>query len=478
VIRRGSQGKEGHRLRSLVVRRQEAPPLFVGYLLVHALIVAWIRPGEFPDTESYLHLSLTGADSRLPTVPLLYAVFPSDPARMWAQVLLAAAAWWILASVASRLVTDRRVRVGLRVVLLMIGVAEPVANWNSLMLSESTSLSLTALVVAAWIRYWQEPRWRTAALVALSTLFWTFARQPHVLLTCIIAVLAIAASVRTSNLRPPRVTRTLAAALLAIGIAGLGEIHRNQTISTRAVGAIIQERILLNPTYTRWFVAHGMPYTPLVQKAHGMPFGHVPEDPLFIRWLDAHGISTYVRFVLENPHYALESPLPFFPGEEASLTLRNRSVFAALEPNPTPSLLSPVVNYGRHHAVLPSPVDRLLFDQGAIGDVLLLGLLATALTWIGWRRHGWDRRLTVPAIVAVSAIPQGYLVWLSGGEAVGELDRLAIVTAVSLRIGLWIILALAIDRLLGGQIEAIGGEPSRARDLGLREDRARARSSK
>jgi hypothetical protein len=169
-----------------------------------------------------------------------------------------------------------------------------------------------------------------------------------------------------------------------------------------------------------------------------------------------------VKFMVENPKYTLVDPLPFFPGEEESLTLRNQSVFAALEPNPTPSLLSPVLNYGRHRDVLPSVVDRMLFDQGAIGDVLLLLALATALTWIGWQRCGRDRRLTIPVIVAISAIPQGYLVWLSGGEAVGELDRLAIVTATSLRIGLWIILALAVDRLLAGDSRAVANPGSPA----------------
>jgi hypothetical protein len=453
---------EATRLRSRLNRGGEPPPLFAAYVLLQALIVAGIPPGEFPDSKSYFHLSLTGADPRLPTVPLMYKIFPTDPLRMWAQVLLAAVAWWTLASVASSLLTDRRARAGLRIVLLMIGIAAPVASWNSLILSESASLSLTALLIAAWLSYWREPRWAAAAFVIAATLFWTFARQPHVLLAVVMGTLAVVASFRAAGERALRIARVVAVALVLIAIAGVVEEHRNQTISTRAVGAILQERILPNATYTRWFVRHGMPYSAQVKRTSGQPFDHVPEDPRFITWLYADGTSTYVKFMVENPKYTLVDPLPFFPGEEESLTLRNQSVFAALEPNPTPSLLSPVLNYGRHRDVLPSVVDRMLFDQGAIGDVLLLLALATALTWIGWQRCGRDRRLTIPVIVAISAIPQGYLVWLSGGEAVGELDRLAIVTATSLRIGLWIILALAVDRLLAGDSRAVANPGSPA----------------
>ena len=425
---------------------RRSPPLFVAYLLVQALVVAGVTPGEFPDTESYFHLSFIGTASRLPTVPLLYKIFPTDSLRMWAQVLLAAAAWWTLASVASSLVGDRRVKVGLRVVLLLIGLAAPVTNWNSLMLSESVAISLTALLIAAWLNYAKAPTGRSAAIVIVASVAWTFTRQPHVLLMLLISVVVVIATLRRSDRRP--LWGALAVALVVISVVGLFEIHRNQRISRANVGSIIQQRILPNPGWTKWFVAHGMPYSASIAAHAHVPFHYEPQDLNYFAWIDEHGTSTYLRFVLEHPKYTFIDPLPYFPGEQESLTFRNHSPFAVLEPNPTPSLLSPVVNYGRHRNVLPSVVDKLLFDQGEIGDLLLLGALAAALTWIAWHRYGPDRRLAVPVVVVLFAIPQGYLVWLAGGEAVGELDRLSMVTAVSVRIGLWIVLALSADRLL------------------------------
>ena len=73
------------------------------------------------------------------------------------------------------------------------------------------------------------------------------------------------------------------------------------------------------------------------------------------------------------------------------------------------------------------------------------------------RRHGFDPRLIVPGLVVLAAVPLAYAVWLAGGEAVFELDRLSIVTAVVLRIGLWICLFVALD----GVIEARRTVPGR-----------------
>ena len=338
---------------------------------------------------------------------------------MWAQVVLAAAAWWVLASVASSLIRDRRLSIALRVVVLMLGLAAPVVSWNSLLLSESVAISLTALLIAAWIRYSRAPRWQTAATALTVTLFWTFTRQPHVLLCGLIAVVAVVAWARASDSR--RLKAVVASTLIAIAVAGFVEINRNQSISRTNVGSIIQNRILLNKGWTKWFVAHGMPYSPSIAKYAGVPFHYQHENTQYFDWIDTDGTSTYLRFVLTHPRYTLLDPLPYFPGEEASLQHPNKSQFKTLEPNPTPSLLSPVVNYGRHRNLLPSVVDRLLFDQGEIGDILLLVAAAGALFWAGRTRTTDRGLLLVPALVVVSAVPQGYLVWLGRRRGGGRL---------------------------------------------------------
>jgi hypothetical protein len=320
------------------------------------------------------------------------------------------------------------------------------------MLSESVAISLTALVVAAWLHYAGSRDLRAAGWVAAAVLAWTFTRQPHVFMAGLMAVALIFVCVRSrASLRSDV---ALAAALVLITVLGFAAVHRNEMLSRAALGATVQQRILTNPDWTRWFVRHGMPYTPGVAKMTGQPFHWYTSDPKFVAWLDDGAINTYVRFMALHPRYTFIKPLAFFPGEQQSLRFKSTTAFGALQPAPTPSMLSPAVEYGRHRNVLPSVVDRFLFDQGEIGDILLVGGLGVALWCIGYVRHGWDRRLLVPALVALSAIPQGYVLWWSGGETLGELDRLSMVIAVSVRVGLWLFLAFALDRLLLSPREA------------------------
>jgi len=431
---------------------------FLGYLLLQELIVLGLATPEYPDSPTYKQLSLTGHDRRLPTVPLLYKIFPTDDLRIAAQIVLAAACWWVLASVASGMVRDRRVALGLRVVILTLGLLGAVASWNSAILSESIAISLTALLVAVWLRYVQRPAWSTTAVVLVVTLFWTFTRQPHVLIDLLITVVALASVLASHDRKALRLV--VALGLACITIAGFVEIQNNREVSDANIGAMIQKRMLTSRSRTEWLVEHGMPFDRTIAGYAGKPFHHYGSDnSRFVSWLHDHGQHTYLQFVVEHPDYTLIDPLPFFSGERESIRHPNETLFGALQPNPTPSLLSPTVNYARHRDVLPTVVQELLWDQGQIGDVLTLAGIAFGLAFLAWKRWGPDRRVVVPVLLAALAIPQGYLVWLGGGEAVGELDRLSMVTAVSLRIGLWLLLAFAADRFMterhAGKLQAV-----------------------
>ncbi|HEY2778250.1 MAG TPA: hypothetical protein VGI77_10130 [Gaiellaceae bacterium] len=437
----------------LRIERGSLPSLerlaLLGYLLLQELVVLGLKTPRFPDSKTYMHLDLTGGALRLPTVPLLYKIFPSDDSRIAAQVVLAAAAWWIVARVASTLIGDRRVGLALRGVLLLLGLVGAVASWNSIVLSESATISLTVLAIAAWMRFAVKPTSGRAAVAVAVTLVWTLARQPNVLfgLALTVAVLiALAASRIDTRLRV-----AMAVALVCVNVIGLVEVSRNQTLSKNALEEVLQIRILPNADWTSWFVSHGMPYSPAVARYAGVPAEEGEPLPEFVQWLHTKGEHAYVQFILEHPKYLLLDPLPYFTGEGASLHHPSSTPFGALQPNPTPSMLSPSVNYGRSRSVMPSVVESLLWDSRGWGDVLTLAALAFGAAILAVSRHGVDRRFVVPGIVAVLVVPEGYILWLSGGEATGELDRLSMVTAVSVRVALWTILAIAVDRLVAAR---------------------------
>jgi hypothetical protein len=408
---------------------------------VHAFIVVGLSTPRFPTSAEYMHLDFTGRAIRLWTVPLFYKLLPNDPLRIAGQVVLAAVSWWVLASVASSMMRDRRVQTGIQLVILALGVAGPIAGWNSAILSESATISLTALLVAAWLRYVQRPGTATASWAIIATIAWTFTRQDHVVIGALItAVVLVSAARKRSALQ-----LSLAAALVVVSAFGFVTASRSKELTRFNLAAIVAWRVLPNPSYTSWFIDHGMPDTPAIQSFSG---AFVPErlgdDADFGPWATAKGERTYVEFLISHPRYTLLDPLPYFSGEEPSL-VKLAPPRDALSPNPTPSFLSPTADWGRHREVLPRVVQDLLFEQGQIGDVLLLGGVAIALAVVAWGRHGWDRRLLVPVVVLATVVPHVFVVWLGSAT---ELDRHALIIAVSLRIALWLIAACAVDALL------------------------------
>ena len=417
----------------------------MGYLTAQGIIVAGLVTPRFNDSAGYMDLSFDGKAVDLWTVPLLYKIIPTEPTRIAAQVVLAACCWWVLASAAAQLVNNPRIRLGLRITLLALGLVGPIASWNSTILSESTAISLTVLLIGCWIRYRRRPGWLSMATVLAVTLFWTCTKNEYVLIGLVIAL-----SVAATTLWHGRTTLkiVLAVGLVVISTYDLVIVNRDLHATNVTVAGIIQNRVLQNPDWTRWFVAHGMPYSAAIQDTQGGAYGTaLMAIPSFESWLKHDGAKTYLKFMLDHPAYSLWAPLPYFSGEEASVQWPNRSPYPlSVHPNPTPSMLSPDANYGRHRDVLPAVVEGLLFEQGQAGDVLLLAFTAFGLAWVAREKFGRDRRMLIPIIVTLLVIPDGYLVWLTGGD--GELDRHSITMAVSVRVGLWIILALALDRLI------------------------------
>jgi hypothetical protein len=365
------------------------------------------------------------------------------------QVLLATVAWWVLASTAASFVVHRWLRLGLRLVLLALGLTGSIVSWNSTILSESLAISLTALLIAAWLAYVGSPSSTRAVLAVLVTLLWAFVRQDHVILCVFIAAVAVVYAIWHRGAR----SIAIAVALVVISVFGFASANRNKSALDVSLADIVQGRILTNPSYSAWFQAHGMPYTSTMAKAAGgYPATPLLHDPIFDPWLLAHGQSTYAEFLLTHPRYALWEPLADVGGESASLTTRTNSPTPTLQPEPSPSLLSPTVAYGRHRQVLPTVVESFLFEQGQIGDLLVLIAVTGGVTWVVWRRRALNRKFVVPGLVVLSAVPQFYTVWL--GDPL-ELDRHAMVLAVSVRIGLWILLAYGLDRVLMDREEGV-----------------------
>ena len=286
---------------------------FLGYLVLQAIVVAGLPTRLFTESGEYLRLDFTGRQPRLWTVPLLYKLLPTNTSRIAGQVVLAAACWWVLASVASSMAHDRRVRIGLRLVMLALGVTGPIAAWNSAILGESATISLTALLIAAWLWYVREPRVAAAIGVVVATTLWTFTRQDHVILGALITIVVVVgvAVARVRHTQRSALTAFVAIALIVVSVLGFWTASWNRSIEDVNLTAIIAARVLPNPSYTIWFTQHGMPDDPTVASFTGTAF---PEelglDQAFSSWVAEHGEHTYLQFLATHLRYTLAGALP------------------------------------------------------------------------------------------------------------------------------------------------------------------------
>jgi hypothetical protein len=440
--------------RLAAVSRQQVA-FFVGYLALQAVCVAGLVTLRYPDSFGYFHLSFTGKDEFPPTVPFVYAVLRTDPLRVAFQCLLATIGWWVLALAASRLTKDRRIRIGLRAVLLALGLSAPVVSWNTVILSESIAISLMALGIGLWLEFYRRPTlWRALGALVVSEC-WALTKPLHIIIGFGIAAFALGDAIWHR--------RQLLRVLVAICFIGLGGLNyavfgSNETINLGLVSDIIQDRILPNPSYTAWFVAHGMPDSAAIDATAGGPFGTALQQiPVMADWITAHGEATYSKFVLSHPDYTLLGPLNSLAGEVPSIHEQTSPTYAGIDPNPTTSLLSPLADYGRYHQVLPGVLEDVLFERGQSGALITLALVALGACALALRRAR-DGRLILPAFLTVLALGYAYAVWIAGG--VGELNRLAMVDAVMIRIGLWLLVGFALDSWLSRRDSSSVGEPA------------------
>lgn len=136
-----------------------------------ARLAALTSPLRFVDSATYMRPELGGF--RLPMVPAFYWLAGSDEVRVLAQTLVAIGCW----SAAAWLVGRRSLIAG--GLVLLLGLTPAVTMWDSMILSESLSLSLLAAGVALWLNVKDRPELLPYAVAV--TCGWVMCRQVNLL---------------------------------------------------------------------------------------------------------------------------------------------------------------------------------------------------------------------------------------------------------------------------------------------------------
>jgi hypothetical protein len=374
------------------------------------------------------------AGARPPAVPLFYKLLPnSDGWRSAGQLVASIACWLALAAAVAWCVRDRALRLVAFCLVLVFSLSVWITQWDTVILSESLGISLTAAVLAAWLALVRAPSWWTVAGVLAASLAWTLARD-----TSAYVVLGSAAAVGVAAVWP---ARRRMAAILAVALVVVFGLSLTSTMVTdvpyprwqQSLRNVIGARVLTDPGELDWFRDRGMPVTPVLLSYAGRPLASdalqpgltLGEDPRlepFRRWIRDRGRRTLATYLLTHPYRAWK---PVFT---------DRDILFATEPSRRLPNGGPLIVYRSPGTspLLPEFVGDAIYPP----SVAALGVWAVVLllvgAWLAWRgaaRTVW----AVPGVALALQLPHAAIVW--NGDAV-EIARHALLVGVMTRASL------------------------------------------
>jgi hypothetical protein len=435
------------------VRAFSATPyawMLVAYVLIRLSGFYGVQQVSYLDTDGYLEV--TGhpvwsldfiAGGRPWTVPLVWKVLPdTDIWRARGQFGLSLACWPILAWAVARCLRPGLMRYLGFGAVLVFSMSFPIIRWDDVMLSESVSLSLTALVVAAWLELVRVPRGRMVIAVLAVTLFWVFARDSNGIITLCLVPLAAVWAWRPGPLGRPWALGLAGGLLLIFALSywatttDPAKLRRNE----RPILHVIGRRVLVDRTEERYFRGHGMPAPPPRVRAQrkslaGIAEGELPSDPAtdrFIAWSREHGRSVLARYLLRHPLHTFKQ------------TFRNRQRLLA----------GVTVGYTSPNArrLLPQPIDNIAYPRGS-QDVWFWLVVVCVGAFAVWRYLGARWFWLVPAVALLVQLPHAIVVYQADTL---EIPRHAVLVAVMTRLSLLVLALFAIDAIVNRKSTSSG----------------------
>ena len=449
------------RLSRLAGRRDWWPfaLLAIAYLALRVGAFEGVTTLAYRDSQSYVDVARQSllspafwAGARPWTVPLVYKLLPhDDEARAVAQLVMSIACWATLAAAVARCLRPHAYRIVAFAVVLAFSASFQIIRWDRLVLSESVSISLTALVTAAWLELVRAPRPRAVVAVLAANLFWVFTRDSNAYLALATALPALVWLARPGS-TPRRWPAVLAGGLVAISLASVAatgtseaQLRRNDRPLLHVVG----RRVLIHPDQRAYFERHGMPVpTPLVLRHHkalaavGMTIPSDPPSDAFLRWVRRHGRATLARYLFAHPVAALRPLVKFRQRLLGGVTIGYRSPDARM--------------------ALPEPIASGLYPErgdGALAVLAVASAVALVTALVARPRRTW---LVAIALILLE-IPHALLVY--HGDTL-EIPRHAILMAIMLRLGTLMLALFALGALIEALAERLAARRPAAQPAG------------
>lgn len=265
------------------------PEAWIVAILIAALAAGWPLPQSprmYPDSAGYIGMS----SERMPVYSLLASLLRPTYALVCVQFVLSLAAWsWLGYTIG-------------RVVGVLLGacfaLSLPIYVWSLVVLSESLSLSLLAVLLAATVHMYRGGESATFAAWTVSAVLFSMTRVINMLLLPFLVVpIAGAAGVGRK--------RIVAAVTVVAIVVGAGVVYN------RTVGASLRDTSLTN-IYMRkiapinethqYFIERGMPIYKSMRAFYNQTGAEnknalFEAAPPFEEWLRERGAAVYIGWV-------------------------------------------------------------------------------------------------------------------------------------------------------------------------------------
>lgn len=387
---------------------------------------AFEKAKQTADTPAYLRISgetflskKFWANARPSMYPLVLKVFDADVIKVAAfQTFFSIFSWGILAF-ALAYTFKGFLRPITFVLILGLSLERHIAGWDVVLLTESISISLMALFLAAWLWLLKGWSWGKMTLLSLVAFLWAFTRDTNGWLLLMIAGL-ILLGVLFWGARKHYLTITLVFSLIFLFSNLSAETGERWVFPFQNV---LAQRILPDQQAVKFFAACGMPVTPELLELSG-GFANSNDrafytDPVlepYRVWLYSGGKSCYMRWLISRPLASLRAPWGDVPW---LLTFSEVTRFypQAYEP------------------VLPWYMEKIVYPQSL--QWVLLGLTTIAALLAIWKKL-WKANPAWVVFIGLCLLiyPHVFLVWHAD---VPGTHRHALTVSIQFVISFWFI---------------------------------------
>lgn len=390
---------------------------------INSLASVLPRVKETDDTPSYVKASRylpwsVDAQIRAPTYPILIAISGGDLRTVAAvQTAISILAWGWLAYAVSRNFRTRIFGILSLITILVFSLDKHIIGWDTVIQTESLSISLLCLLVGLWIIPPHVHGWMRLLAITIVGFLWVFTRDTNAYLLLAAGLIVLLAVF----LR--RLPQRYVALSIGFGITFIFS-YLSFTIGARWIYPfqnMLAKRVLNNSQSIEFFTSCGMPESPALlnfsNARNTVVNNALNNDPAFSDyrvWRDQNGRRCFTSWLLAAPLQTLLEPISNF---NAVIDFPEIDRFFQ----------------NKFSAVLPVQLSRIIYPETI---ALAIGLLAVLLQILGLVLNKSESKFIWLFLLTFIILLYPHMFIIFHGDT-NDVSRHAITAAVQLFLGFW-----------------------------------------